>query len=428
MNWKMAYTEKYVSIEVAASKIEQGDRIWFGAGIAAPVQLMEALADRVDALRDVKLLSALALHGFKFLQSPDYVGRLSYYTVFQGAYERAFSHAGNVNVVVAHLSEVDKVIADFEINVLMADVSMPDEDGYMYYGPMGVVANHYAAKRSNKIIVQVNKHQPRAKGVQHRIHVNDVSWICEHDHTLATLPEIQITEVEKEIAEHVIPHIPDGATIQIGIGGLANAIGYRLDIKKELSVYTEMYTDSMLHLAKKGVLRGTAVAAFGLGCQELYDFIEEGGVEFAPAYEVNNPYRIGEKDNFISINACLMSDLTGQVCSESVGFKQFSTTGGQMDFVRGARLSKGGKSFLCLPSTHVDKNGTVSSTIVTALPAGQVVTSSRADVMNIVTEYGVANLKNKTIGERVDALIAIAHPDFRVKLREEATQAGLIKK
>ena len=197
--------------------------------------------------------------------------------------------------------------------------------------------------------------------------------------------------------------------------------------KKDLSVHTEMFTDSMHELAKKGVINGEIYCGFGLGSEELYEFVGQGRVELALIWTVNDPYAIGKNDNFISINACLMTDLTGQVCSESIGHRTYSGTGGQADYVRGACISKGGKSFLCLPSASKDKEDNLRSNIVLNLPFGEIVTTPRSDVMYIVTEYGIANLYNKPIIERVEAMISIAHPDFREELREQAKKAKLIK-
>ncbi|PAB61189.1 acetyl-CoA hydrolase/transferase family protein [Anaeromicrobium sediminis] len=426
MDWKKIYENKVVSIEEAAAKIESGDKAWVGPCSSAPIQLLEAIADRVDELENVDFMSAMALHPFKFLQSPKYIGRINYHTIFYGGYSKAFYKVGNVNINSAHFSKMDKVMAEFNPNVLLADVSMPDEEGYMYYGPMGVAFNGSAADTADKIILQVNKHQPKVKGIEHRIHVSEVAYICEFDHELPELPQPEVSETDKKIAEHLLPLIPDGATIQIGLGGLANAVGYGLESKKDLSVHTEMFTDSMVHLAKKGVINGKIYAGLGLGSKELYEFVGEGKVELAPMHTVNDPYEIGKNDNFISINACLMVDLTGQICSESVGFRQISSTGGQLDYVRGAGLSKGGKSFMCLASVTKDKDGKLVSKINPVLLQGAAITTPRSDAMYIVTEYGVADVYNKPIKERVNALIAIAHPDFRDELRKQAIEAGLI--
>ena len=429
MSWENVYKEKLVSVEEAASKINSGDTAWFGACSSAPIQLVEAIADRAEELENVNLVSGMALFPYKIFKDPGLDGKVNYHTIFFGAAETSFHKLGTINVNSVHLSQLGPVLENhYKPNVMMADVTPPDEDGYMYFGPMGVSQNGYAAEHiAEKVIVQVNKHQLKVKGVYHRIHVNDVDHICEFDHPLPVLPQPEVSEIDKKIAEIIIPQIPDGACIQIGLGGLANAIGYGLDSKKNLSVHTEMLTDSMVYLAKKGVINGKIYAGFGLGSQELYEFVGEGKVELAPIHMVNNPYEIGKNDNFMSINSCLMVDLTGQVCSESVGFRQISGTGGQLDYVRGAGISKGGKSFLCLPSTKKDKDGNLTSTILSALPAGGVVTTPRSDVMYVVTEYGIADLYNKPYNERVEALIAIAHPDFREELRTQAKAARLIK-
>ena len=221
--------------------------------------------------------------------------------------------------------------------------------------------------------------------------------------------------------------IPDGATLQLGLGGLSNAIGYGLKDRRNLSIHTEMYSDSMMYLAKLGAISGKQVAGFAQGSQALYDYISEGHVEFMPLSIVNDPVEIGKNDNMISINACIMADLTGQVCSESIGFRQYSGTGGQLDFVRGAAMSKGGKSFLCLSSTRTDKQGKRHSKITVDFPKGAVVTTPRSDVMYIVTEYGIADLYLRSIEDRVHAMISIAHPDFRKELHEQAVQNGLIR-
>lgn len=429
MEWKKLYEEKLVSIKEAAAKINSGDTAWFGACSSAPIQLVEAIADRADELENVDLISGMSLYPFKMFKDPSLLGKINYHTIFFGAAEASFVKLGTIDVNSIHLSQLGNVLENYyKPNVVLADVTPPDEDGYMYFGPMGVSENGYAAEHfADKVIVQVNKCQLKVKGTYHRIHVSDVDYICEFDHPLPILPQPEVSDIDKKIAEIIIPEIADGSCIQIGLGGLANAIGYGLDSKKDLSVHTEMFTDSMVYLAKKGVINGKIYAGFGLGSQELYEFVGEGKVELAPINIVNTPSEIGKNDNFVSINSCVMVDLTGQVCSESIGFRQISGTGGQLDYVRGAGMSKGGKSFLCLPSTKKDKEGNLVSTIVSVLPDGGVITTPRSDVMYIVTEYGIADLYNKPYRERVKELIKIAHPDFREKLTAEAKAAKLIK-
>lgn len=426
-DWKEIYKQKLVSVEEAASKIESGDKCLLAPCSAAPIQLMEAICDRVDELQDVVVVTGMALYPFKFFQSPDFIGKITFNTIFYGAAEKFFYDVGNVNINSIHLSQVASCLQPiYGVNTLLADVSLPDEEGYLYYGPMGVAVNGEVAEYAKKIIVQVNKFQPKVSGVKHRIHVSDVSYICESDHPLPELPQPEVSDVERKIADLLLPLIKDGSCIQIGLGGLSNAVGYGLEGKKNLSVHTEMFTDSMVYLAKKGVINGRMFASFGLGSTELYEFVGEGKVELCPISFVNDPYEIAKNDNFVSINACLMSDLTGQVCSESLGHSIYSSTGGQLDYAKGAAMSKGGQSFLCMPST-AKKNGSVVSTITLDLPAGEIVTTPRSEVMNIVTEYGIANLYHQPIRERVKRMIAIAHPDFREELHKQALEAGLIR-
>lgn len=429
MSWQDIYKSKLVSVEEAAKKIESGDKIWFGACSSAPIQILEALADRAQELKNVDLVTAMAMYPYKFLQSSEYIGKLNFHTIFYGPFERKFYKVGNVDIDSVHFANSYLAIRDvYKVDTLLADVSEPDEDGYMYYGAVGVSWNGVVAEYAKKKIVQVNKCQPKVNGVKHRIHVSEVDCICEYDHPLPELTQPPVKETDKKIASYIIPLIPDGATLQVGLGGIANAVAYGLEDKKNLGVHTEMLTDSMVYLAKKGVISRRILAGFGLGSKELYDFVGEGKVELAPIETVNDPYIAGKNDNFISINSTLMVDLTGQAGSESIGFSQFSCTGGQLDYVRAAGISKGGKSFLCLASTIKNKDGSIESTINVSLPAGQAVTTPRSDVMYVVTEYGIADLYNKPIKARVEAMISIAHPDFREKLRQDAIAAGLISK
>lgn len=428
-NWKDIYSQKLVTVEEAASKIESGNKCWFGPCSSSPIALIEAICDRVNELENVDLVSGMSLYPYKMFQSADFIGRINFHTIFYGAYERGFYKVGNININAVGLSDVAAALkSSYKIDTLLADVSSPDEDGYMYYGPMGVAANGEVAEYAKKIIVQVNKYQPKVSGVKHRIHVSDVTCLCEADHELPELPQPEVSEVETKIAQLLLPRIKDGSCLQIGLGGLANAVGYGLEGKKDLSVHTEMFTDSMVYLAKKGTISGRMFAAFGLGSTELYEFVGEGKVELCPISYVNNPSEIAKKDNFVSINACLMADLTGQVCSETLGHYIYSTIGGQLEYARGAAMSKGGQSFLCMPSTVKNKkDGSPSSTISLNLPAGEVVTTPRNDVMYIVTEYGIADLYHQPIRERVKRMISIAHPDFRSQLIQEALGAGLIR-
>ena len=238
-----------------------------------------------------------------------------------------------------------------------------------------------------------------------------------------------------KIAGHIVERVPDGATIQLGIGGVASAIGGFLKEKRDLGIHTEMFVNALVDLlkcgaannSKKTLLPGKTVLGFSLGSQEMYDFMDHNpDIEARPFEFVNDPRVIAQNDNMISINGAMQVDLMGQVCAESIGPRQFSGTGGQADFVRGANWSRGGMSFLALPSTLTTKSGEVKSKISAVLPLGSVVTTPRADVQYVVTEYGVADLRNEPLDVRAKRLIAIAHPDFRDKLTYEAKQAGML--
>lgn len=241
------------------------------------------------------------------------------------------------------------------------------------------------------------------------------------------VPYTEPSDLERTIAGHILPEIPDGATVQIGIGGVANAVGYGLDGKKDLGCYTEMIGESTMHLIKKGVINKPVIGGFLLGNEDLYAFGEDpaSNISLQPTGSVCNSHYIASIKDMISINTCLLVDLTGQVCSEGVGSRMVACTGGSVDFVRGACEAPGGKSFITLPSTRTVK-GEVQSSILSVLPPFTPVTLPRSDVMYIVTEYGVADMYTQCISDRVKNLIAIAHPDFREKLTFEAREANLI--
>ena len=433
MDWKESYNKKLVSVEDAAAKIESGDRVWINCTTAIPKDLCDAIADNYLKLKDVNMFSALNIYPLKFYTSSEYIGHINYHSLFLGPYERAYERAGNVDLNSVQFSKVGQYVMghgpdQLNLDTFISDATPPDEDGYMYFGTMGVAAG-LIWEATRKRIIQVNSKQYKVSAKHgHRIHVDDVDWICEKDHEVPEFPKDEPSAVDKAIAGLLLPYIPDGACLQIGLGGLANAIGYGITGKKDLSVHTEMFTDSMLQMVKSGALTGKKYAGFGVGSHELCSYIAEGNVELGPIWEVNNPITASKNDNFIAINSCLMSDLTGQICSESIGHRNYSGIGGQMDYIRTASLSNGGKSFLCMSSTSTDKKGTVRSNIVLNLPLGAVVTTPRTEVMYAATEYGVANIYNKSIPERAELLIGIAHPDFRAQLRSEARAVGILRK
>lgn len=426
-NWKAAYDAKFMDVKDAAGLIESGDVLWVGAFCDNPIQMLDALADRKDELENVEVINCLACQPHRYM-SGEFKGHLNGHSFFFGPVERKMFKEGNTAVNSVHFSQSGPAMRDeYHVNTLFVEVSEPDEDGNMYYGPIGVAWDGMVAEYATKKIVQINKYQGKVRGKNSYINVRNVDAICRCDHPLAELKQPPVTEIDEKIASYIVPYIKDGCTLQVGLGGIANAIAYSLVDRKHIGVHTEMLTDSMAYLYKKGVIDGDRVlGGFGLGSNEVYDWCKSGVPELGDISYVNIPSVAGAKDNFVSINSCLMVDLTGQVGSESIGHKQFSCTGGQLDYVLAASISKGGQSFLCLKSINEKKDGTVSSTISLTLPPGQAVTTPRSCVMYVVTEYGVADLYNKPIKERAKALIAIAHPDFREQLTKEAKAAGLI--
>jgi len=439
MNWQDEYQKKIVTADEAVADITSGSVIVMSGGCSAAPALIDALCRRKSELKDVTLVSAISVYPFEFFKS-EYKGIIDYRCFFLGPAERiAVKMKANIQPLSFNLSQSDDIVYESEkmlgqLDVLMCEVSEPDARGYMSFGPNGVHNNDTVAKVVKNIIVQVNKETPFVHGYKNVIHVSDVARIVEESHPLPEIPQIPISDVERKIGEIIAERIPDGATIQIGIGGVADSVGELLEQKKDLGIHSEMMTNSMMHLAEKGVVTGKRktyrpgkiVCGFAIGSKELYDFIDNNPVcEFSPIAEINSVFNIAKNDNFVSVNNILNADLTGQCASESIGFQQISGTGGQLDFVRGAGLSKGGMSFLTMPSLRETKNGPASRIVSSFLP-GTVITTPRSDVHYIVTEYGIANLRMRSIPERVKAMIGIAHPDFRDQLTKEAVENGLL--
>ena len=437
MTWKDDYRKKCISADEAAALIKSGDNIMVSGANSAPPDIVNAICRRYRELENVTIWSGLLMYGFDFLKR-EYKGHINYVTIFYGPVERMFAQEGNIENFSFHFSNADKAtLGVARINAILCEVSPPDAKGFMSFGPTGTFHNAVICENADKVIVQVNEQTPCVCGFENVIHVNDVDYIVEGSHPLPEMPEIPITERERKIGTIIAEQIPDRATIQIGIGGVANAIGHFLNEKKDLGVHTEMLTDSMVDLAERGVITNRAknyhhgkmlIGGICIGSKETYQFIDRNPMlEFCPVYYATNRQRIAANDNFYSINNALCVDLTGQIASESIGFSMYSGTGGQADFLRGATQSKGGKSFIALKSTSKPgKDGSFQTRIVSCFPTGTAVTTVRADVMYVVTEYGIADLWQKTTRQRVNAMIAIAHPAFREQLEKEARNSGLL--
>jgi 4-hydroxybutyrate CoA-transferase len=436
MSWKDTYQQKLISVEEAASKIKSHDRVIFPPCGSAPSDLINAISNRYLELEDVTMFGALILYPFEYLKR-EYIGHIKHHTIFMGPIERKLAAQGNVEITSMHFSQSDWLVRNrIKPTVFIAEVSEPDDEGNMSFGPLGTFHGHTSASIAQTTIVQVNRQVPYVFGTKEAfINVKDVTWICEADHKVAELPNPPVSDIDKQIASHMIDRIKDGSTIQLGVGGVANAVGYFLENHKDLGVHTEMMVDSMVTLVEKGAITcakktlhpGEMTIGFGLGSEKLYRFMHRNPlVKAYPISYICDSNTVAANPNFVSINSTLMCDLTGQACSESLGFDQFSATGGQLDIVRGASRSEGGQSFLAFPATAKAKDGTLISRISAVLPPGEVVTTPRSDAQYFVTEYGIADVKNKSIAERVHEMVNIAHPQFRDQLLSDAREHGLL--
>ncbi len=433
-SWQQNYKAKLCSAQEAAGRIRSGDSIYAAGLSAMPHDFTEALAERKAELKDVDYYGCLSPYCFKIMDG-DFRGHINYHTVFSGGFERLKAPEGNINQLSVHLAESDRFVEErVKPDVLAVNVSPPDKHGWMTFGPCGGMATHVAKQLAGTVIVTVQPGQPKVPGEFNVIHVDEVDAVIETQVPIVTLPSGGATDINKRIASHIAPLVPDGATIQIGIGGVPGAVAAGLSGKKDLGIHTEMLTDSMFELVKCGAVTGNRknihpgkiVYGFAAGSNELYEFLDDNPqCIIRPLSETINSHLCGQNDKFISINTCLVVSITGQVAAEAVNFTQISGTGGQLDLVRAARNSRGGKSFIALASTRTLKSGKTVSAISLGLPAGTPVTTPRTDVEYIATEYGVVNLRYKSNLERAEALISIAHPDFRQELRDGLAHYGV---
>ncbi|HZJ84266.1 MAG TPA: acetyl-CoA hydrolase/transferase C-terminal domain-containing protein [Syntrophomonadaceae bacterium] len=432
MNWKEDYKRKLTTAEEAAKAYESGDHIGVGGGTGIPTKIVDAIGRRAGEITDVKFGQGFAV-GLHEYMKPEHKDHFRIETIFIGPAERLCLDWGTCDFVPNHLGSMIKWATDFRVDKLAAVVSPPDENGYMNRSLFAGLVPDQLVKKCKYIAVEVNENTPWlfSDNDVFNIHVSEVDAIVENHETLFEIPEIPITDVEKEIARHIVDMIPDGSTVQLGLGGLANCIGHFLKDKKRLGIHSEVFTDSIMELMKCGVADGSnkslypgkVVYTFAVGTHKLHKFLHRNPDCIAFEIEkTNDPYFIAENNDFVSINNALMVDLTGQVASESIGTRQFSATGGQVNFVLGSQMAEGGRSFISLPSTRVDSKGKVHSRILDVFPPGTITTTSRNDVEWIVTEHGAVRLTNKSISERVKLLVSIAHPDFRDELLFKARQ------
>ena len=417
------YKECICSAEEAVQKVKSGDRIVFSHACGEPRVLPATLMKRVDELTDVQIVHMVPM-GEALYCRPEYAGSFRHVALFSGAPTREAIWENRADYVPYVFSEIpflfDSVLP---VDVAMVTVSPPDKNGFCSLG-VSVDYTKKAVESAKIVIAEINKAMPRTHGDSF-VHVSEIDCFVEVDIPIAELKATELTEVEINIGKYVTELIEDGSCLQLGIGGIPDAVLKNLGSLKNLGVHSEMISDGVKHLVEKGIVNGRKknfhkdkiVITFLMGSREFYDWVDDNPIiEMRTVDYTNNPYIIAQNKNMVAINSALEVDLLGQVCADTIGPKQFSGVGGQLDFVRGARMSEGGKAVIALPSTA--KGGI--SRIVPTLKEGAAVTTSRNDVDYVVTDYGIASLKGKTVRDRMKALINIAHPSVREKKKKKA--------
>ena len=433
MNYSNMYQSKLVTAEEAVKAVQSGNWVDYGICVGHPVATDKALAGRAGELTDVKVRGGITLWMPEICAIANPGKHFTWNSWHCTSVDRQIIDMGFGYYSPMRYSELPKLYRENveNVDVAMFQVAPMDEHGFFNFGPQ---ASHLMAvcEQAKVIIVEVNKNMPRCLGgFEEAIHISTVDYIVEGGNPpLAQLNANSLTEVDRKVAEHIVEEIPNGACLQLGIGGMPNAVGMLIadsDLK-DLGVHTEMYVDAFVDLSLQGKINGARKAidrfrqvfAFAAGTQKLYDFVHDNPQMMScPVDYINDVQRVSMIDNFMSINNAVEVDLFGQISSESSGTKHISGTGGQLDFVMGAYLSRGGKSFICLSSTY-GKAGATKSRIVPTLNPGSISTVSRSCTQWVVTEHGKVNLKGKNTWQRAEALISIAHPDFRDELVRDA--------
>ncbi len=441
MTYSRMYQNKLVTAEEAVRAVKTGDWVDYGFCLGHPVATDKALAARARDLSDIKVRGGVTLWMPEIFSIPDPGRHFTWNSWHCTGIDRKIIDMGCGFYCPLRYSELPRLYRENlePVDVTMFQVAPMDQHGYFNFGPQ---ASHQMAicERAKIIIVEVNRNMPRCHGgSEGAVHISKVDYIVEgHNPPMPELKSGELTDIDRKVASLIVEEIPNGACLQLGIGGMPNAVGKLIGDSdlKDLGVHTEMYVDAFVDLSRQGKINGSKknidqylqVFAFGDGTKKLYDFLHENPKTLsAPVDYCNDVRNVAQIDNFISINNAVEIDLFGQISSESSGLRHISGTGGQLDFVMGAYLSKGGKSFICLSSAY-EKKGEKKSRITPTLSPGSIVTDSRTCVQWVVTEYGKVNLKGKSTWERAEALISIAHPDFRETLIKEAGQMNIWRK
>lgn len=429
MNFAEEYKRKLRTPEEAVKLVKDGDWVDYSVGIGFPVLLDAALAKRKDELRDIKIRGSLAMQPIQAVEQDRERRTFTYNSWHCSGYERKLCDEGLCNYIPMIFRNMASYYRRYlTVNVAMISVAPMDSKGFFNFSMVNCTTRAIL-DAADLIILEVNEHMPHVYGGQEDcIHISEVDVVVEGAHKpLAQLPILPATEIDEKIASLLLPHIPDGATIQLGIGGMPNSVGKLMaesDLK-DLGMHTELLSDGFVDLYEAGKLtnsrktlhRGKGVFGIALGSQRLYDWVGENqGLLSFPMDYVNQPSVMAQMENMISINNCIAIDLYGQVSSESAGTRHISGTGGQLDFSTGAYDAPGGKGFICMTSSYRDKAGNLKSRILPKFTQGDIITTPRTQAFYIVTEYGIVNLAGRSTWERAELLISLAHPDFRDEL------------
>lgn len=431
MNWETTYQQKITDTTTAMLAIQPGHRVYLGGGAGVPTQLVQGLIERAPALRRVELTHILTFAESPYAR-PEFQDNIRVNALFIGSNVRKAVQEGRADFTPVFLSEIPSLfrIGVLPLNVALISVTPPDEHGFCSFG-VEVGTTKPAAEAARIVIAEVNKQMPRTLGDSF-IHVSQLDHIVEVDYPLPEAPQGGSSPEHLQIGQNIAGLIPDGATLQMGIGSIPDAVLQCLGNHRDLGIHTELFSDGVIDLVEQGVITcgrktfhpGKIVAGFLFGTHRLYEFVNNNPlIEMHPTDYVNDPFNISQNARMVAINSALQIDLTGQVCADSVGAKMYSGAGGQVDFIRGAARSKGGLPIIACLATARD--GEVSR-IVPTLYEGSGVVTTRNDVHWVVTEFGIASLHGKTLRQRAQSLIRIAHPKFRDELTCAAKKMGYL--
>ena len=436
MDLNQIYKNRVVSADEAVTKIKPGDRVFLTGNCSTPQVLLPALVKHAPNLRDVEICQALTIGPSDYV-APEMAGHLRVNTMFISTNVRKAVQDGRADFTPVLLSEFPLLFKNkiLPLDVALVHLSPPDEHGFCSFGiETGLTKS--PAESAKIIIAEINQQMPRMLGDSF-IHVSRLNYIVPVDYPLAemSMGGDEADDATEKIAGFIADLIPDGATMQLGIGAIPNAVLKFLLHKHDLGIHSELFSDGVISLVDAGVLTnarktlhpGKIVAGFAIGTRRLYEWADDNPlIELHRTEYVNDPFVIAQNERMVAINSAIEVDISGQICADSIGPKFYSGVGGQLDFIYGASRSKGGVPIIALPSTTTTRDGTVVSRIVAQLKRGAGVVTSRNHVRFVVTEYGVASLYGKTVRQRAQALIGVAHPDFRDDLRREAEELNYV--